>query len=223
MVRKIIVFCSILLVVLINGYGQKEGIINDTTLVLNNEHHIIRQKEEIKKNDTIHIQSYPKILLKFNPFSLFLETCNIQFETVINKHTSFQIGLSYTSFSYDNDGDVNTNQGFWIKIDMRNYIFLAAPKGLYFSPFIGIYKFSENDNYSKSDNPTVPSLNGSALGIGFGFVLGYQFVTKSNFSFDLFIGPSYYTIISSSGEEFFGYPFNNFVLRTGFTIGIPIK
>jgi hypothetical protein len=148
--------------------------------------------------------------LKINILSPIASTLNLQYEHVIKKDQSFQLGFFYTGYS--NSG--TKISGIGITPELRFYLSDdAAPKGVYLAPFL------RYQNYSLSDDS---NNKGTLSTFGGGLILGKQWVFKDKISLDLFIGPSYNSgsvNVTSGNNNFSVGSVNGFGVRTGICFG----
>jgi hypothetical protein len=150
--------------------------------------------------------------LKINILSPIASTLNLQYEHVIKKDQSFQLGFFYTGYS--NSG--TKISGFGITPEYRFYLSDdAAPKGVYVAPFLRYQNYDLTDDLN--DKGTLSTFGG-------GLILGRQWVFKDKISLDLFIGPQYNSgsVSASSGSSgnFSVGSVNGFGVRAGVCFGI---
>jgi hypothetical protein len=128
-----------------------------------------------------------KWAIKLNPLSLAIKTGNVQFERVIGKTTSLQLGLSYTPYLGYTITDVAPSQfvsAFQITPEFRKYFGRAssAMRGFYVGPYFRL----RTGHYTIDDTNVTKTFTSFAIGS----VLGYEKISKKDFVFDAFIGPN---------------------------------
>lgn len=148
--------------------------------------------------------------LKINILSPIASTLNLQYEHLIKKDQSFQLGFFYTGYSISG----TKLSGIGITPEIRFYLSdEAAPKGVYLAPFLRYQNYTLSDDQNK----------GTLSTFGGGVILGRQWVFKDKISLDLFIGPSYNSgsVSVTSGTNTFSIgSVNGFGIRTGICFGV---
>ncbi len=151
-----------------------------------------------------------KNTIKVNPLSLILRTGSVFYEHKLAENSSFQMGVAFTGMKV---GDVNFN-GFALTPEYRFYPKKNALSGLYLAPYVKYQNYTLKADGSK----------GTYSSFGGGLLLGRQWVYKSDFTLDLFFGPSYNNgdIKVKSGDEEdldMKLGIDGFGIRTGITLG----
>jgi len=178
---------------------------------------------------TTCLNAQKRNLLKINPLSPFTNTINIQYETAINKESSFGLG-----FFYRNDKTTKENiRGVGITPEYRLYFSedMEAPTGFYLAPFVRIQSLKSTITPKLSDNKTYDA---TFFGIRPGLLVGYQWIFSDKVSFDAFVGTTYsFHSINIDSDDYTEEDFSftdhysidsksNYGVRAGLTIGIKL-
>lgn len=154
-----------------------------------------------------------KNLIKLNILSPFMGTVSLQYESIINEESSFQLGVYYFS------GLVFTNdvyqRGICITPEYRLYLNTTAPEGIYLQPYFRVGRFWGEGPQRKNPDYTFSGVAG-------GIVFGKQWIYKNKISADAYIGPVYSHLFFDSGaaDKKSFYPLGNgYWLRAGCSIG----
>ena len=145
------------------------------------------------------------VVFRINPFSVMVQTMNLQLEVATSQKTSISLTYSYTYWPGLGDFFSTSYIGNWIKLDFR-YYYVKTFQGGYTGPFFGYYSVAVN--------------NVEPTGYGIGWLFGGQtIVKKMHLAIDANIGFSFY---ESHGGEY-AYPFTpGIVLRTGVSFGFAL-
>ncbi|WP_423149176.1 DUF3575 domain-containing protein [Rubrolithibacter danxiaensis] len=147
---------------------------------------------------------------KINPLSALLRVGSVFYERKVADNGSLQLGVAYTGLKLDD----TKFTGLALTPEYRYFPKANALSGVYLAPFLRYqnYKLKENDN------------KGSYSSFGGGALIGRQWVFKSNFTLDLFFGPSFNSgkYKAESGDEDIDISggINGFGLRTGLSLGL---
>lgn len=139
---------------------------------------------------------------KLNPLSVFVLTANFQIERQINERFSFQFGAFAGGTSLGvlaTELPNGVRYRWWgLTPELRYFISfnrMEVPTGFYVAPFLRLQHANRQFPGEAFDPDTQTNLAGNAIlrtnSFGGGFLLGYQFITKTNFVLDLFMGPKY--------------------------------
>ena len=123
--------------------------------------------------------SYGQQAIKVGPLGFLLGNYNLRYEKAIATKSSVQVGANFYDY---NIGDFGTT-GFGIDAGYR-YYFKEAIKGPYVFP-------SLNYDFNSTAISSVDDTKGSFSNLGIGAQIGYQFVAKGGFVFDLGLGYGY--------------------------------
>jgi hypothetical protein len=148
--------------------------------------------------------------LKINILSPVVRTFNLQYERIIKKDQSLQLGVFYTGYSASG----TSFSGFGITPEFRYYLTSPeAPKGAYLAPFIRYQHFDIDDE--GIDKGTLNVFGGGA-------VFGYQWLFKKKITLDMFLGPVYNSgkvTVTAGTDNFDIGPFDGYSIRTGICFG----
>ena len=179
-------------------------------------------KKEVKETTTEH-----KNILKTNMTSFFISTFHLNYERVMNKQVTLQLGVHYSFFGNgvfgDDNGSRNSNgvSGFGITPEIRFYPNKIAPIGFYvaFSPRVQSYTVF-NEYYNQTGGTSSEQVRYTAVGAG--FLVGGQWLIGDRISIESYAGPSInYTNVSAKN---YNYRNNNgpIVNRVGFRFGVTL-
>jgi hypothetical protein len=148
-------------------------------------------------------QNDVKNVIKVNPLGLLFGTTSLSYERVLTPKSALQINANYGNIKILGISISNVGVG----ADYRLYFSKSkeAPRGFYFAPGAA---------YS---NVSVENVSGSAFSLS--GVAGYQWVWKSGFELDLYLGPQY-TFggeLNSGGTNY--AQFSGFGPKLGVSIG----
>jgi hypothetical protein len=153
--------------------------------------------------------STEKNVLKVNTLSLFLGTGSVFYEHGFSNNVSGQLGLGYLNYGVSG----NRFSGLFITPELRYYPKGNAIDGMYIAPYL------RYQNLTVKVDPDKASLTN----VGGGVAFGRQWITKSGFTMDLFLGGHYTTAklnVKSGTEDTFNIgAFDGFGIRLGFAIG----
>ena len=148
-------------------------------------------------------------VLKVNTLSLLLGTGSIFYERKLAENRSAQAGVAFLRYKFDE----TTFTGLIITPEYRFYIRDNALSGPYLAPYGRIQNFTLKSGEDK----------GTYRNLGGGILFGRQWITKSDFTMDLFFGGHYgngkISVDSGDDEEFETEQFEGFRPRIGFAIG----
>lgn len=150
-----------------------------------------------------------KQTVKINTLSLLLGTGSIFYERKLAENRSVQFGTAFLQYKFDE----TTFTGLILTPEYRFYIRNNALSGPYLAPYGRFQNFTLKSGGGK----------GTYRNIGGGFLIGRQWITKSDFTMDLFFGGHYgngkISVDSGDEEEFETEQFEGFRPRVGFAIG----
>ena len=179
------------------------------------------QKKYIKEEVDGDLPTNKKNIIKINLTSFFISTFHLNYERVINKKVTLQLGTHYSFFdSGFSNRSINRDKGirgFGITPEIRFYPNGAAPVGFFIalSPRFQYYTFT-NETYNGLNNSQI-----SWTGVGVGFLMGRQWLVGDKVSIDMYFGPSInYTDRTQTGSK--SYSPNIVVNRVGFRCGLTL-
>lgn len=145
-------------------------------------------------------------VIKVNPAALLFGGFNVTYERAIADSHSFELGLSYSSYSGTVDGETTKVTGLGFIADYRWYFGSKkiAPDGVYISPRFTYASTGDGDG------------NGVST-LGFGGVIGYQWLLDSGFDIDLFGGAQKLSITSKG--DFSGLNISGVLPIIGLSLG----
>lgn len=151
-----------------------------------------------------------KNTVKINPLSALIRTGSAFFEHKVSSSSSVQLGFAFTGAKLDED----KFRGLALTPEYRYYVKKNAPNGLYLAPFA---KYQHLSLTNDTDKGTFNSFGG-------GLMLGRQWVYKSGFVLDLFLGPAFnsgtYKQEYGNGDPDLSAAIDGFGLRIGISIGL---
>ncbi len=187
---------------------------------------------------SILAQRNSKNLIKVNPLSTAIaSTVSLSYERVIARSTSLQLSTSYTYGMIHPDLDnivfaglagpvFSTVWGYSIVPELRYYFSAhGAPEGWFLGPFLRYQQYEVLDPGITFSGSAIYNLY-SVRNIGFGVIVGRQWVLENGIAIALFAGP----YLQSANQELIegrasdtmnAPPFvsNGFGLRAGVTVG----
>jgi hypothetical protein len=150
-----------------------------------------------------------KNVVKVNTMSLVLGTGSLFYEHGFTDKLSGQLGVGYLNYGKDD----NRFSGIFLTPELRFYPMSNAIDGVYIAPYLRF------QNLTVKVDPDKASLTN----IGGGVAFGRQWVTKSGFTMDLFVGGHYTSakldVETGTSEEFNSGLFDGFGVRIGFALG----
>ncbi|MFM6954890.1 MAG: DUF3575 domain-containing protein [Sphingobacteriaceae bacterium] len=150
-----------------------------------------------------------KNVVKINPLSAFYRIASVFYERALSEKTSVQLGIAFSAAKFED----TKYSGLALTPEYRFYLKKQAPRGVYLAPFVKYQRYTTSDNVDK----------GTYKSFGGGFMLGHQWVYKSSFVLDLFIGPAYnagtYTAEYGNGNPDFNAAIDGLGVRGGLAIG----
>lgn len=153
--------------------------------------------------------SAEKNVLKVNTLSLFLGTGSVFYEHGFSDKVSGQLGIGYLNYGVSE----NRFSGLFITPELRYYPKGNAIDGMYVAPYLRYQNLTVKVDPSKA----------SLTNVGGGLAFGRQWITKSGFTMDLFLGGHYTTaklkVDSGSESDFSIGAFDGFGVRIGFALG----
>lgn len=123
--------------------------------------------------------SFGQQAIKVGPLGFLLGNYNLRYEKAVQPKGSVQFGANYYDYSI---GDFGTT-GFGVDAGYRHY-FKEAIKGAYVFP-------SLNYDFNSTAISDTDDTKGSFSNVGLSAQIGYQFVAKGGFLFDLGLGYGY--------------------------------
>lgn len=183
-------------------------------------------KKEVKETTTEH-----KNILKTNMTSFFISTFHLNYERVMNKQVTLQLGVHYSfaGSGLSDNGNNNNNsyqgiRGFGITPEIRFYPNKIAPIGFYvaFSPRFQSYTTSNQYYNNQIGGNSSTQVRHTAVGAG--FLVGSQWIIGDRITIESYIGPSInYTNITST-NSLNNYSNNNgpIVNRVGVRFGVTL-
>lgn len=149
-------------------------------------------------------------VVKINTLSLLLGTGSIFYERRLQENLSAQLGTAFLRYTFEG----TTFGGLILTPEMRFYPRDNASSGFYMAPYLRLQQFTLKSGGDK----------GVYRNLGGGLLLGRQWITRSDFTMDLFFGGHYGrgTIDIDDGEDdedFDTEVFEGFRPRVGFAIG----
>lgn len=172
----------------------------------------IKQDKKIRK----------KNIIKTNLAGFFISTIHLNYERVISKKVTLQLGYyaALLGANVIDNGSINGYSkgfnGFGITPEIRFYPNGVAPVGFFvaLSPRFQSYKSTYTDLNSLEES----QVSWNATGIG--FLMGRQFGGRK-FSVDMYLGPSInYVNRSQTGQQKYNYDNLYIVNRIGFRCGL---
>jgi hypothetical protein len=132
--------------------------------------------------NNLHAQAY----IKVNPIALAWGSLNASYEKVLSDKNSYELGANLLFGSGYTGVGASAQYRFYISDS-------DAPKGLFIAPEVGA-------TFGKY---TVLGTGTSFTAFELGGLIGYQWLfSNEKFSFQIGVGPAYYTGSSSSGSDF---------------------
>lgn len=142
-------------------------------------------------------------IIKMNVVGIFVGQYQFAYEKALNNKFSVQVSAGFINSRSSGSSTINgveskydnTRNGFIVIPECRFYPFSnEAPRGMYLAVF-GRYRNVTNDLTDISEIKEGQNKNLSRVrtnsSIGGGAVLGYQWIGKGGFSFEIFAGPQY--------------------------------
>lgn len=158
--------------------------------------------------DTDSLEGHGNVL-KINTLSLLLGTGSVFYERRIQEDRSAQMGLAFLRYTFEE----TTFSGLILTPEYRYYPKGNAISGFFMAPYGRMQQFTVKSEDNK----------GVYRNLGGGFLFGRQWITRSDFTMDLFLGAHYGrgTINVDNGEEedFETESFEGIRGRVGFAIG----
>ena len=175
-------------------------------------------KDVKDRNDTKQELSDKKNIIKTNITAFLLSTIHLNYERVINKNITVQLGAHYTFFGDDNNNSGNDFariRGFGITPEVRLYPLGLAPTGFFvgLSPRFQTYTVGSVFNNSQR----------TITGLGVAVIGGGQWLINDIVSLEVYGGLSSNKVtytISGSGNQNGDTPVSSFGFRCGFTVGV---
>lgn len=150
-----------------------------------------------------------KNTVKINPLSALFRTGSVFYEHAISSKSSVQLGFAISGAKLDKE----KFRGIALTPEYRFYLKNNAPDGLYFAPF------SKYQHYTISNDTD----KGTYSSFGGGLMLGRQWMYKSGFVLDLFLGPAFnsgtYKQEYGNGDPEISGAIDGFGIRVGLAIG----
>ena len=185
-----------------------------TTTVITTEGDGIKPAKRIKpaKEEKNTDASSKKNVIKTNLTSFLISTVHLNYERVINKNITLQLGAHYTFLGFNNSDFARLN-GFGITPEVRLYPAGLPPAGFFVGLSPRFQRYTISDSGSSSENTL------SLLGVG--VILGGQWLINDMISLEVYGGPSANKIMrtasNSQQNDFSGI--STFGLRFGVTVG----
>ena len=159
--------------------------------------------QETAQSDTLNFLKNA-IKLNISSFAIYDQSLILQYERVLKRNQSISVELGYATLpkldSLVSDEFIfkreNENSGYKAFVDYRFYPKnenkYNAPRGVYFGPYLGYYRFNKKNNFQVIDSTSLQvELNGKINIMQAGVELGYQFIFYKRWSLDfLLIGPA---------------------------------
>jgi hypothetical protein len=184
----------------------------------------------------------PGTIVKINPMSLFVKTCNLQIEQRLSTRFSAQLGIAFGGptvnvyspnlpkpIDYTLVG-ITPEFRYFLSFQRRQ-----VPRGSYLGAYLRVQRVNKSYEviaYDPDYFHEVPAeVDIRINSLGGGFVVGYQFFLKKRVAIDIFMGPRYsfaktqYAIgcPSCDGDELTaqrpGMTFDGLDLRAGVGLG----
>jgi hypothetical protein len=154
----------------------------------------------------------PSQLIKINILSPIVRTLYLTYEKTVGKDKSFAIGAAYTGYSTSG----TSFSGFSITPEYRFYLSNTdAPEGVFVAPCLRYQNYTLSDDVG--DKGTLSTFGG-------GLIIGKQWIFKSKFALETFIGPIYnsgsVSVTTNSGGSLATGGTDGFGLRLGLNFGI---
>lgn len=143
---------------------------------------------------TLHAQksSFPPLkenTIKVNLLSPIFNTVNVSYQRLLSPERSLQLTFSYMNFNNFQDlftGNTTTNiKGMNLVTDYKVNFSGYGLNGFYAGPFARYMNYERT--YEAGNNFEQANIQS----IGFGFLLGKQFLFRNTITLDLFAGPAY--------------------------------
>lgn len=164
---------------------------------------------QISNTQTSNVEASNQNVLKVNTLSLLLGTGSIFYERKLAENRSAQAGAAFLRYEINE----TTFTGLILTPEYRFYMRGNALSGPYLAPYGRFQKFSLKSGGDK----------GTYRNLGGGVLFGRQWITKSDFTMDLFFGGHYgngkISVESGDEEDFETDEFEGFRPRIGFAIG----
>ncbi len=190
-----------------------------TTTVITTEDEIkpvkpVKAPKEEKNTDA----SEKKNIIKTNLTSFLLSTVHLNYERVINKNFTFQLGTYYTFFGSNTSGNNSgfpTFRGFGITPEIRLYPAGLAPAGFFVGLSPRFQRWTISDFGSSSEDTFTL--------FGTGVIVGGQWLISDMISIEVYGGPSVNAITriksTSNSQNNDTNGVSTFGLRFGVTVG----
>jgi hypothetical protein len=173
-----------------------------------------------------------KTVLEACPTNFFATTMKLSIETKLSSNKGLKILASYGQASPGGDAS-GSFYGLWqfsefgFETQFRIYVLKDRPalNGLYLAPYFGYKSMNYQASLTNPFNNNTPYAGPSSTisDFSFGYIIGYQYIFSSTFTFDVFIGGGDNQISGDNSQGLlngaFAYP-KGIMVHMGLGIGI---